>query len=194
MSQRSASRDRLEPISAKVLEPDEDDAFATEARAWLRDGSTPTPWSATWQLLQKEKATHWVATIGSNRRPHVVPVMAVWEDGRPFFSAGARTRKARNLAHDPHCVITVEVERLHLVVEGTASRTSDTATLERVAAVYASMYGWHVVVNDGLFDGVAGAPTAGPPPYGVYEVTPTTAFAFPLDPTVTPTKWRFASS
>jgi hypothetical protein len=35
---------------------------------------------------------------------------------------------------------------------------------------------------------------AGPPPYGVYEVTPTTAFAFPLDPTVTPTRWRFASS
>jgi len=79
-------------------------------------------------------------------------------------------------------------------VEGTASRTRDTGTLERVAAVYAFVYGWHVVVKDGLLDGVAGAPTAGPPPYGVYEVTSTTASALPVDPTVTPTRWRFASS
>jgi hypothetical protein len=146
------------------------------------------------RFLQKESATYWLATIGSNRRPQLVPVLAVWDDGRLFFSTGAMTRKARNLDHDPHCVISVEVEQLDLVVEGTASRTRDTGTLERVAAVYASVYEWHVVVNDGLFDGVAGAPTAGPPPYGAYEVTPTTAFAFPLDPTVTPTRWRFASS
>jgi hypothetical protein len=91
-------------------------------------------------------------------------------------------------------VISVEVDQLDLVVEGTASRTHDTGTLERVAAVHASVYGWHVVVNDRLFDDVAAAPTAGPPQYGVYEVTPTTAFAFPVDPAVTPTRWRFASS
>jgi Pyridoxamine 5'-phosphate oxidase len=193
MSQ-GGSRDRLELTSAQALEPDKGDAFAAEAHAWLRGGSTPMSWDDTWQLLRKETATYWLATVGSNHGPHLVPVMAVWDDGRLFFSAGATTRKARNLDHDPHCVISVEVEQLDLVVEGTASRTRDTATLERVAAVYASMYGWHVVVNDGLFDGVAGAPTAGPPPYGVYEVTPTTAFAFPLDPTVTPTRWRFASS
>jgi hypothetical protein len=130
----------------------------------------------------------------SNHRPHLVPVLAVWDGGRLFFSAGASTRKARNLDYDLHCVISVEVEQLDLVVEGTASRMRDPATLESVAAVCASLYGWHVVVNDGLFDGVVGAPTAGPPPYGVYELTPTTAFAFPLDPTVTPTRWRFASS
>jgi hypothetical protein len=194
MSQEDGSPDRLEPASANALMPDEEEAFAAEASAWLRDTSTPTAWDTALQFLQKESATYWLATIGSNRRPHLVPVLAVWDDGRLFFSAGAMTRKARNLDHDPHCVISVEVEQLDLVVEGTASRTRDTGTLERVAAVCASMYGWHVVVNDGRFDGVAGAPTAGPPPYDVYEVTPTTAFAFPLDPTVTPTRWRFASS
>jgi Pyridoxamine 5'-phosphate oxidase len=194
MSQGNGFRDRLEPTSAHALMLDEEEAFAAEAGAWLRGTSTPTPWDAAWQLLQKESATYWLATVGSNHRPHLVPVLAVWDNGRLFFSAGATTRKARNLDHHPRCVISVEVEQLDLVVEGTASRTRDTATLERVAAVYASVYGWHVVVNDGLFDGTAGAPTAGPPPYGVYEVTPTTAFAFPLDPTVTPTRWRFASS
>jgi hypothetical protein len=86
-----------------------------------------------------------------------------------------------------------EVEQLDLVVEGTASRTRDTATLERVAAVCASLYGWHVVVNDGLFDGVAGAPDGRTTPYGVYEVIRRPR-SRSLDPTVTPTRWRFASS
>jgi hypothetical protein len=194
MSQGEVSREGLEPISSHALLPDEEEAFAAEARAWLRGTSTPTAWDAACQLLQKKSATYWLATVGSNHRPHLVPVLAVWDDGRLFFSAGANTRKARNLDHDPHCVISVEVEELDLVVEGTASKTRDTATLEGVAAVCASVYGWHVVVSNGRFDGAAGAPTAGPPPYDVYEVTPTTAFAFPLDPTVTPTRWRFATS
>jgi uncharacterized protein YbdZ (MbtH family) len=194
MRQGNESRDRSEPTSAHALVPDEGEAFAAEAGAWLRDPSTPTSWDTVCELVQKESATYWVATVGSNMRPHLVPVMAVWDDGRLFFSANATTRKARNLDHDPHCVISVEVEQLDLVVEGTASRTRDTATLERVAAVYASVHGWHVAVNNGLFDSVTGAPTAGPPPYGVYTVAPTTAFAFPLDPSVTPTRWRFASS
>jgi hypothetical protein len=39
-----------------------------------------------------------------------------------------------------------------------------------------------------------GAPTAGPPPYEVYEVyevTPAIAFGFGTDETLTPTRWRF---
>jgi predicted HD phosphohydrolase len=43
-------------------------------------------------------------------------------------------------------------------------------------------HGWHAIVNDRLFDGVAGAPTAGPPPYGVYEVTPTDRVRVPPRP------------
>jgi hypothetical protein len=77
------------------------------------------------RLLQKESATYWLATVGANHRPHLVPVLAVWADGHLFVSAGATTRKARNLEHDPHCVISVEVERLDLVVEGSASRWSN---------------------------------------------------------------------
>ncbi|NDJ84523.1 MAG: PIG-L family deacetylase [Chloroflexi bacterium] len=36
------------------------------------------------------------------------------------------------------------------------------------------------------------APTAGPPPYAVYAVTPTVAFGFGTDKTFSPTRWRFA--
>jgi hypothetical protein len=41
----------------------------------------------------------------------------------------------------------------------------------------AEEYWWQVTVRDGAFY-ADGAPTAGPPPYELYEVIPTTAFGF----------------
>ena len=79
MRQGDGSLDRLEPTSAHALRPDEEEAFAAEASAWLSDTSTPTAWVAALQFLQRESATYWLATIGSNRRPHLVPILAVWD-------------------------------------------------------------------------------------------------------------------
>ena len=76
------------------------------------------------------------------------------------------------------------------MVEGTAAKVSDGAWLRRVAKVYMTKYGWPVSVRDGAFYG-DGAPTAGPPPYEVYEVIPTTVFGLPWDETSNPTRWRF---
>jgi hypothetical protein len=87
----------------------------------------------------------------------------------------------------------VEQEPFDLVVEASASKVRDAATLERVAGAYASVYGWRVTVREGAFDGTEGAPTAGPPPYDVYELSPVKAFAFGIDAAMTfvPTRWRF---
>jgi hypothetical protein len=38
-----------------------------------------------------------------------------------------------------------------------------------------------------------GAPTAGPPPYEVYEVIPKTAFGFSTDLSFGPTRWDFGA-
>jgi hypothetical protein len=38
-----------------------------------------------------------------------------------------------------------------------------------------------------------GAPTAGPPPYEVYEVIPKTAFGFNTDLSFGPTRWHFGA-
>jgi hypothetical protein len=121
----------------------------------------------------------------------VVPVLAVWVDNTVHFCAGAATRKAKNLRRDPHCVITARSDALDLVVEGRAQKVHDNATLLRIAEAYASKYGWPVVVRDGAFYG-EGAPTAGPPPYEVYEVIPTVMFGFGTDETFTATRWRFS--
>ena len=180
-----------EPLSAQPM------VRAADADPWyvrsddVPDATIPTTWAKARGYLQESTATYWLATVRPNGPPHVMPVLAVWVDGRLFFSAGERTRKARNLAHDSRCVVTVEEEPVDLVVEGDASIVRDDATLARVADAYASIYGWQVTVRQGAFHAAGGAPTAGPPPYDVYEVTPTVAFGLPVGEGLVPTRWRF---
>lgn len=153
------------------------------------DGGAVTPWAeARWRL--EEAGFYWLATVRPDGRPHVVPVLALWLDGALYFSAGPTTHKATNLARKPHCVVTTDSHDLHLVVEGKAVKVGDEAKLRRVADAYASKYDWHVAVRDGTFY-ADGAPTAGPPPYEVYEVTPTRAFGFGADESLSPTRYRF---
>ena len=69
-----------------------------------------------------------------------------------------------------------------------------------MAGAYDSKLHWPLEVRDG---GVVGpnAPTAGPPPYAVYALTPTTIFGIPgvagmeegIGPAdaFNPTRWRF---
>ena len=59
-----------------------------------------------------------------------------------------RTRKAKNLAHDRVCVITVATAAFDLVAEGEATKVTDEATLEHVAERY-SVAGWSPTVRDG---------------------------------------------
>ena len=157
----------------------------------LGDDAIPKQWSRASEHLKGESATYWLATVGPEGSPHVRPVLAVWLEGGLYFCASERTRKAKNLALDPRCAVTVEVEPLDLVVEGIAAKVRDANRLQRVADAYALAYQWRVTVRDGAFHDTEGAPTAGPPPYDVYEVMPTTAFGFGTDESFSPTRWDF---
>lgn len=66
----------------------------------------------------------------------------------------------------------------------------DDATLQRVAEAYEAKYGWVVTVRAGALHG-AGAPTAGPSPYDVYEVSFATLFAFGTTESFGAMRWRF---
>ena len=152
-------------------------------------GSTLTPWEEARSRLE-DSQFYWLATVRPDGRPHVVPVLAVWLDGALHFAAGAGSRKARNLGDNAQATITVDSDDLHLVVEGTASKVQDTRQLRAIADVYLDKYEWPVTIRDGAYYG-QGAPTAGPPPYEVYRLTPAVAFAFGSDESFTPTRWRF---
>src|SRR5688572_158602 len=93
----------------------------------------PTPGDWVRRHLRRSTATYWLATVRPNGAPHVMPVLAVWVAGRPYVCTGPGTRKARNLARDARCVVTVEHEPLDLVIEGTAAKVRDEDTLRQVA-------------------------------------------------------------
>jgi len=152
--------------------------------------------SATgWSQARRQLAAapvYWLTTVRPDGRPHVTPVIAVWVDAALCFCTGPTERKARNLAGNPHCVLTTGRDSLDegidLVVEGEAVRATDEATLRRLAAAYESKYGsdWHFDVRDGAFYGDGGEAL-------VFEVAPVTAFGFGKGADFSQTRWRFGS-
>ncbi len=152
---------------------------------------TVSEWAEARKRLA-EARSYWLASVRPDGRPHVMPLFAVWLDDALYFTAGRNTRKARNLAGNAHCVITAAGKGLDLIVEGKAMKVRDDATLQRVADVYGSKYNWRVTVHDGAYSADFGAPSAGPPPYELYEVRPTKVFGLGTDEPYGATRWRFA--
>ena len=92
----------------------------------LTDRGT-APWSLAEQRLANPEPgrTALLTTIGRDGAPHVMPLIAIWIDDAVYFLSGERTRKGRNLASEPRCVLAVSsttLPSLDLVVEGEAAR------------------------------------------------------------------------
>jgi hypothetical protein len=161
----------------------------------------PIPWSRPREQLEagsKRKGsgrdterTYWLATVGPGGRPHATAVGAIWEDDRVYVVSGPGTRKSRNLAADPRCVITVSLDDIDLVIEGSARRVTDSATLEKLAGIYRDQ-GWPAEVAGDAFTAPYSAPSAGPPPWYVYEIEPETAFGVATTEPGGAMRWRFA--
>lgn len=149
--------------------------------------ATPTAWAEARSQLETAEV-FWLSTVRPDGRPHVTPLIAVWIDDALHFCTGVGERKAKNLAHNTHCVLTTGCNSLHegldVVVEGNAVQIADAAKLRRVAAAYAAKYGWHFEVGDGVVYGDGGAAF-------VYEVRPVTAFGFHKGEPYSQTRWRF---
>jgi len=158
-------------------------------------GNDAIPWSRALGELEKFESgpgqSVWLATTRPDGRPHVAGIGALWLDGTFYFTSGAGTRKSRNLAENPNCVISVGLPGLDLVVEGTAAQVTDDATLQRLADRYKEQ-GWEPTVKDGAFTADFSAPSAGPPPWDVYIVTPKVAFGVATADPQGATRWRFS--
>jgi PPOX class probable F420-dependent enzyme len=139
-----------------------------------------------------DRHTCWLATINPDGSPHVTGIGALWADGQFWFETGQHTRKGKNLARDPRCTLSVATREFDLVVAGQASLVTDPATVADLAARWAAE-GWPARVDD---SGVAltaefSAPSAGPPPWQVYRLTPRTATALGTVEPGGATRWRF---
>lgn len=150
-------------------------------------GAAPTPWAEGLQRLE-QAGVYWLATVRPDGRPHVTPVIAAWLDGALYFSTGETERKAKNLAHNPHCVITTGCnalnEGLDLVLEGDAVQVSDETLLQRVADSFVAKYNWHFTVREGALYGEGGRALA-------FQVAPTKGFGYGKGEPFSATRWRF---
>jgi nitroimidazol reductase NimA-like FMN-containing flavoprotein (pyridoxamine 5'-phosphate oxidase superfamily) len=144
--------------------------------AMLDSGEATTlPWAEARGRLA-DAGTCWLVTVRPDGRPHVVPIGAVWWEGAFYITTGQGTRKGANLAENPHCALAFSSRAYDVMVEGTAAPVREAAKLEPLSAVYRAQ-GWPATAGAGAFDAPYSAPTTGPAPYDVYEVTPTVAFA-----------------
>jgi PPOX class probable F420-dependent enzyme len=104
------------------------------------EGTGLLPWSWAEQRLTASR-NYWITSLWPDGRPHSMPVWAVWDGEAVWFSSGPRSRKARNLAADPRCVVATEDADEPVVVEGSASLVSEPGAIARVAQVMNAKYG-----------------------------------------------------
>ena len=94
------------------------------------------------------------------------------------------------MAANPTCAVSVSLDDIDVVVEGTARKVTDKATLERIANVYASL-GWPARASAGAITAEFSAPSAGRGPWDLYAVTPSAAVGVATREPFGATRWRF---
>ncbi|WP_024805656.1 pyridoxamine 5'-phosphate oxidase family protein [Nocardia sp. BMG51109] len=158
-------------------------------------GNAPLPWARARQALEGFAAgpdnSVFLSTCRPDGRPHTTGIGALWLDDGVYIVSGESTRKSRNLATNPFCTVAFALPGLDLVVEGTAALVTATETLERVAHRYREV-GWPAEVRDGAFTAPFSAPSAGPPPWRVYFITPHSAVGVASAEPHGATRWSFA--
>ncbi len=163
-----------------------------------RYGSAALPWSRPRDLLANPPEPgmpggdrpSFLGTSGPDGRPHAAGIGALWHEGDLYFTSGPGTRKARNLAANPACTISMSLEGIDLVFEGDAARVTDNKTLEAVADLY-RQGGWPAAVEGDAFTAPFSAPSAGPPPWHLYRIAFHTVFGVATAEPNGATRWRF---
>ncbi len=96
------------------------------------------PWTWAEQRL-KTSHNYWITTVRPNGAPHTMVVWALWMDGRLLFSTGSKSRKSKNLAENPKCVMCTELADEAVIVEGIAE-IADAAVRRKMLPLYERKY------------------------------------------------------
>jgi PPOX class probable F420-dependent enzyme len=143
-------------------------------------GSGLIPWAEAERRLTSSH-DYWLATTRPDGRPHVMPVWGVWLDGSLWFSSALGSRKALNLAADPRCTLTTDDARDPVVVDGTAERLADGASIAGFVAAVNAKYGSGLSTD-----------FQDPAVNGTFAVRPERVIALSgADFPGSPTRWRF---
>lgn len=146
------------------------------------EGTGLLPWSWAEERLARSQ-NYWLSTVSSSGMPHLMPVWAVWLEGKLWFSSAAGSRKARNLTGEDRCMLSTQDPEQPVVVQGRADRVTERSDLEKMLAAENAKYG-----TDFGFDMVD------PVANSVFALSP--AWAFALDSSDflgSPTAFTFTS-
>lgn len=105
------------------------------------EGTLSWEWART-RLITSHN--YWLTTTRPAGAPHTMPVWGIWLNNTWYCATSARSRKARNLAKNPHCVVCTENAEEAVILEG-AARTLPAGEIPRQAFVdYHAKYGWEL--------------------------------------------------
>jgi general stress protein 26 len=141
------------------------------------EGQGLLPWTWATERLARSRG-YWLTTTRPDGRPHVMVVWGVWLHNAFWFATIANSRKARNLAANPHCVVCPDQADEAVIVEGVAEQVIDPMVRKHFHDVYASKYQEELELGQFL----------------IYRVRPRVAFAFISDAIAYPrtaTRWTF---
>ncbi len=136
-----------------------------------------------------DRHTSWLTTTNPDGTSHVRPLGTVQVDGVLYFNSGPATRKSRNIAANPQCVLSIATLRFDLVLEGRAVRVTDTSQLGVVVEAF-RRHGWPAQVDGDALTAEYSAPSAGPPPWWLFRIEPETVYAFGTDETGGATRYE----
>jgi general stress protein 26 len=143
---------------------------------------TGTKGLLSWTWAEERLQTshnYYVMTVRPDATPHAMPVWGIWVDTRFYFSTGAQSRKARNLAGNTSCVVCTDTPAEAVVVEGTASTVDDVSRITELSSHYARKY-----------KGFTLDPKLGP----IFEVSPKVVFGLREKTFKSTTRWIFSTS
>lgn len=104
------------------------------------EGRGLLPWSWAEQRLANSH-DYWLATVTPDGTPHLMPVWALWHEGRLWFSSSNGSRKARNIAAQSRCTVSTDNPLEPVVAAGRAARVTDRDALRDMLRAENAKYG-----------------------------------------------------
>src|SRR5437762_11731896 len=130
-AQSAASLQRKEPEASRPKVP----GYEFSAK---KAGLLPWKWAA--DRLKKSRQ-YWIARTCPDGAPHLMVIWGLWLDDSSWFSTGATSRKARNLAENPKCVIGTDKAAEAVILEGSVEFASTQgAEFEALGRAYQKKY------------------------------------------------------
>ena len=142
------------------------------------------PWSWAEERLAGSH-NYWLATVREDDRPHLMVIWGLWHEGVFYFSTGSRSRKARNLESNAHCVIGTEQAHEAVVVEGVAEKLRDVPLIRELLGRYTKKYDYDM---SSMQDDILSLREP------MFAVRPTVAFGLEEKTVLqNATRWKFAT-